>query len=218
MMKLMIVIALLSTALGLIGDRNPASADDVQVLQIQEAFKKCAALKNIQRLQCYDQIAAIFGILQPSPTIAQDPKYGDWMVQDTVSPVTEKRSIIMAVNGAASVGIRPTLIVRCDDLSTSVEFHFGGRPISHAGRSPKVSYRVDSQEPKDMEFHRSEDEDASTIGLWSAVDAVPFLSEIFNGNELHVRTLSAKGILIETTLPIEGMSEAIKPLRAACKW
>jgi type VI secretion system protein VasI len=149
-------------------------------------------------------------------------KKGVWLVDEGKSKLDDSPSVGLAVQSVAPFKNRygqekPLfLFIRCDEGQTKVYIDFAGHFMSSIEGRGKVEYRVDDKPAKSKAFTDSNDH--AVLGLWSEKSSVPWIKELIGAKTLFVRATPFSESAVSGEFPISGIDEAIKPLRAACKW
>ena len=163
------------------------------------------------RLACYDaEFRASISSAQASA----------WMVREETSKVSDRRSVILAVESLEPLSGRfgrkekATLILACREGATHAYVIFGGHFMS-SHQHGAVTYRVDKKPAVKKNFINSNDHTA--LGLWSSGNALPFIRELMAGERLYVQATPLSENPVDAEFPIAGLPEAIKPLQDACK-
>jgi len=79
-----------------------------------------------------------------------------------------------------------------------------------------VEYRVDDKNAGKREFEASTDN--SALGLWSGRKSIPFIKSMLAGKEMIFRFTPFGSSPVTARFEIDGLDEAIKPLRKECGW
>jgi type VI secretion system protein VasI len=178
--------------------------------------RACAQIQNdAARLECYDlKFRKSSAVTQPAET--------DWVVKEEHSKIDDSTNVFLKINSTDSIknqyGVDTYfgLFIRCEEKQTDMFIVFGDYFMSSLNGAGTITYRVDQQPAKKKALTESNDHKA--LGLWSAVAAVPFVKELFSGSTLLVRATPYSDSTVTAEFRIAGIEDAIKPLRAACKW
>ena len=180
---------------------------------IVSASEKCAAIQNpTERLACYD--------MEYKPA-TKSQKASAWTVSEDQSKLDDSKTVVVSLESEDALQKRfggsekASLIIRCQENSTSVYFIMADHFLSSIQGYGDVTYRLDSEKPKTIGM--SESTDNKALGLWGG-SAVGFVKKMLGHDSMVVRLTPFNESPITTTFAISGLDEAIKPLRAACKW
>lgn len=134
-----------------------------------ETGKDCAGIADdAKRLNCYD---LIFKIKQSNSVSSK------WDVSEETSKIDDRKNVFVAVDslerlsGRFGLKDRARLLFTCREGKTSSYITFGGHFMSSLSGGT-VTYRVDKRLAGKRRMTESTDHQA--LGLWSAVEAIPF--------------------------------------------
>ncbi len=212
---------------------------------IAQDASHCVAINDPNdRLNCFDQAfidtAATAASEKPSGDCSgftdSDMKRGcemagslpriseetSWHVREERSKLDDSRSVFISTESKEYLkdrfgsSDRAMLFIRCKENTTSAFITFAGHFMSDIQGYGRVDYRVDGRKASRSTMDASTDNKA--LGLWSGRKSIPFAKNLFDGSELYVRATPYSESAIEMTFPIDGLKEAITPLRDACNW
>lgn len=183
---------------------------------VEDALDKCAAIAgSFKRLDCYDALAREYGATQSK---GETTSAGAWKVEQLDSGISGAANVYLVVKAVEKIQgddgeVRPTLVVRCEDNITAVIFHFA-RFIDHS--RAESAMRIDDGVVMGASLKMSGS--GKAFGYWRGDQAIPFIKSLLGGKRLlvEVAPFNARAVLAE--FPIEGVDEAVKPLRKACGW
>lgn len=199
----------------------------------------CAALQSdTARLACYDEN---FRGSAPSVDETESPIGADaeapsapvatpvepavrslWSVRRTRSEVDDSERVVLTLTSSDSIRGRfqqpgpATMVVRCEENTTSVYLLFNDLFMSDIQGYGQVTVRVDERRAREISMGVSTDNMA--LGLWRGRTAIPFIRDLFGGERMFVRATPFNETRVEMTFPIAGLEEAVSPLREACGW
>jgi type VI secretion system protein VasI len=183
---------------------------------VEDALGECAAITgSFKRLDCYDALAGEF---RPTQSEGETAPAGAWKVEQLDSGISGVANVYLVVKAVEKIQgddgeVRPTLVVRCEDNNTAVMFHFA-RFIDHS--RAEAAMRIDDGEITGASLKMSAS--GKAFGYWRGDRAIPFIKRLLGGKRLlvEVAPFGARPVLAE--FPIEGVDEAVAPLRKACGW
>lgn len=184
-------------------------------MAIQGAYasEQCSQIQSdSDRLACYD--------LQYKPAVSQAKKTA-WNVTESQSKMDDSKTVVLHVESdeqiRKSFGGSETadLYIRCQEGKTSLYFVIADRFLATVEGYGKVDYRLDSEKPRSQEMDVSTDNKA--LGMWGA-SAISFAKKLIGHDSLVVRVTPYNESPVTATFKIAGLDEALKPLRAVCKW
>lgn len=186
---------------------------------LEKRLLKCSAEKNsLQRLACFDELSKQLG--SPIDTKALG-SVGEWKVSTDTSRFDDSKSITLvlsareAITGWLNKTYRPSLILRCREKRTEAYINFGMSPNVELGlhNQATLQFRIDKNSPFKVIASKSTDGEALFLP-----DAIGFSKRILGAKELLVRFVPFNASPQETSFPVEGLANAIEPLRETCKW
>ena len=179
---------------------------------------KCSIDKNnITRLACYDKLVP--------QAAAQDPARGaatvsKWRVQTETSRIDDSKNVFLVleaesqIQGWPSKRHTPTLHIRCKERRTEMFIVTGMPPnVEYGTDSATVTFRLDKQPAFKVAAGKSTDGEALFLP-----QAASFSKRLLAGETLLFQFIPFNSSGQMTTFDIRGLSEAIKPIRDACKW
>ena len=188
----------------------------------------CSKIKtDAERLACFDSISK-----QNEPSVSADAKgnkqkskwhfftsrdewddsvwYSNVLVTD--EPIDTKESdsrygqiIITCINSSMEVFL------------SAKKYSTGTQDLlkSH-GDYEFVRYRIDKEQAKTIEMKLIDTRRALYIG--SSEESIPFIKEMFGHDKMLVQIQDYEGKPLTMRFSINGLQEAIKPVRQECKW
>lgn len=183
---------------------------------VEDALDKCAAVAgSFKRLDCYDAMAREYGATQAEGEAAPT---GAWKVEQLESGISSVPDVYVLVKAVERIQgedgeVRPILVLRCEDNNTAVIFNFA-RFIEHS--RAEAAMRIDDGEVTGASLKMSAS--GKAFGYWRGDGAVPFIKRLLGSKRLlvEVTPFGARPVLAE--FPVEGVEEAVAPLRKACGW
>jgi len=195
----------------LAGFPSPAAAGAVE-----DALGECAAVAgSFKRLDCYDALAREYG---PEQSDTAPATAGNWKVEQRDTGISGAADVYMVVQAIEKIPgedgqVRPVLVVRCENNNTAVIFNFA-RFIEQS--RAEAALRIDDGEVVAASLKMSAS--GKAFGFWRGDESVPFVKRLLGGKRLLVQVtpFGARPVLAE--FPVEGLDEAVTPLRKACGW
>ncbi|WP_234642397.1 type VI secretion system-associated protein TagO [Allorhizobium ampelinum] len=168
------------------------------------------------RLNCYD---ALQGSARGSAASAQSK----WTIRTTKSKLDDSDTVVLLLDSEEFVpqlyGAETTqasLVFRCAEKQTIMMVGFGNHFMADSGQYGQVDVRPDKLQAFRVDMTATTDN--KWLGLWRAGDAVYWAKILMKHDSLVVRATPFNENPIVVTFPIDGLDEAIKPLREACGW
>lgn len=186
----------------------------------------CAKEKSQNtRLACFDALAAKHSrAAAPAPAAAPVPDPVDfsskWSVSTSTSKIDDSTVVVVkvkadsAIEGWPSKSETPTLILRCEDRKTEAYIVTNMRPnVEYGTDGATITLRIDKSPA--FKLHTSKSTDGEALFLPSSINQI---KRLMTGSSLFFQFVPFNSSPQSTTFPIAGLAEAIKPLRATCKW
>jgi len=183
---------------------------------LEDRLADCAAIAgSFKRLDCYDALAREYG---PNQAESATGPTGKWKVEHRQSGISGAADVYMVVKAVEKIQgedgqVRPVLVVRCENKITAVIFNFA-RFIEQS--RAEIALRIDDGEVVAASLKMSAS--GKAFGFWQGDEAIPFVKGLLGGKRLlvEVTPFGARPVLAE--FPVEGLDEAVAPLRKACAW
>lgn len=225
----------------------PACAQSSMQTGLASEVSKCARLADARdRLACFDQVSgqapdlnatsqrpAAPAIQTPSPASPRTPAptgYGGrqimvsddhkgWTNREEVSGLDRSKTQI-ALLPAVEARTKSTLpqkaaiVVRCREGKT--DFYVSFTDIVDGMQPVKVDYRINDGSSRRDVWQNSQD--FQGYGTWNSPRTIPLLKELLSADELYVRGDAGAMGVSEARFKLEGMAEAIAPVRQSCRW
>ena len=176
---------------------------------------KCAAKKaSAERLICYDNIAKTLGVDKPQTVVTAGK--GKWIVRTDKSPINDTTNVYLSLSSEQSVHsgydtVTPTLFIRCAGGKTNAYITWD---LYLGLESTSMLTRLDKAPAVTKTWSISTDNKAVFV---SGSD-VAFAKQLMAHQTLLAQITPYSQSPVMATFDIGGLSEAIKPLREACKW
>jgi type VI secretion system protein VasI len=181
----------------------------------EEEIGKCAKIKgDAERLICYDELAKMLGVDKPKTTIKEAK--GKWRVQEGKSLIDDSINVYLTLVADDSVKsgyntVTPILFVRCAENKTDVYLAWD---LFLGTDETRMLTRFDDEKAEKNTWSISTDHKAAFF-RGSDVD---FSKTLMKHEKLLVQITPYGENPVMATFEIRGLSDAIKPLRAACHW
>lgn len=152
-----------------------------------------------------------------------DAMEGAWAIKISVSPLDDSTAVFITTRSEnvhkSRSGREETLwlYLRCMENTTSAYIDFAGEFMaSGASDTVPLTYRIDKEEAKTVRLTESNSHES--LGWWSGSTAIPFIKDLIGKEQLYVRAMPYNESLVDGTFELDGLEQAIKPLREACHW
>ncbi len=183
----------------------------------------CAQIEDeARRLLCYDLVfRAGAGGEQPGSPSAQSlagaATNPNWPLRTETSrlgqgmALTITRTSTEPISGDDQMG---EVSINCDDNRTSMSFVLPGYFMASGDGGNVVRARVDLQAFESYETIASE----SIMILFGGTRSLPLIRKMLEGSQLTVEATSSSGEEVTVTYDLDGLTEAIQPIRQSCNW
>lgn len=182
--------------------------------QAATAGESCTRISDPgQRLECFDAAFA-----QSAPAGNRQ----GWRMRVDKSPLDDSdivvvfkrsREVIAESDGKPEHG---GVAFLCEEGQTSVSFYFAGLFLTKFDGGDQVAYRIDQLPAQHRAMVVSTDN--QRIGVQSSDDAIALATELMAAEQLYVRATPMYESPVGMTFDLDGLEEALAPLRAACAW
>ena len=181
----------------------------------REEIYKCSAKKPpAERLICFDNLAKSLGVDKPITTLTVGK--GEWIANIEKSPINDSTNVYLSVKADQSVRSgysteTPSLFIRCSEGKTSAFINWN---LYLGLDSTKMLTRLDKDPAVTKTFNISTDNKA----VFVPGSATNFAKQLMAHNTLLAQITPYGESPVMATFKIGGLTEAIKPLRSACRW
>lgn len=169
-------------------------------------------IASLKRMVIVGLVLASLLVINTGIALA-DEGTGNWEIDTWEDPMDDSK-IVLIVLGDESGEENAGLGIRCQNNETHVITFWVDGIISDNNNRVKVRYRIDKEEPNDMRWEKVNSQAAS---LWSGSRSINFIKELFGHKRLILRASSYEGTN-QAIFNIEGIENAIKPVREECNW
>jgi len=197
---------------------QPADADD-----LKSGMATCAVIAgDLDRLGCYDKMAAAAGLAGPQPEPVTPPPEGTgkWQVDRDKNPIDDSERVVISLqadSGASQFKGPVTFTARCQSKKTEAFIVWGdylGNDGDIEDSYKDVTTRIGNKPAVTQRWTISTDSEATFAP---------------GSNSALLKTMSASDKLIAETTPYDaspvtaifdttGMAASLKPLADACGW
>lgn len=202
-----------------------AGAANACAAELSTDVLRCSAIENhIKRLECFDGVAS--AIQKEADRRAIDDlgasDLANWDSTITKSKVDDSTTVVLVsraksmIAGRYGRGVRPALVLRCLENTTSMYINFGGHFMADIQNYGRVTFRVDKRKAVVKSMVASTDSQA--LGFWYGNSSIPFIKTLFGGSTLLIQATPFNESAVTFEIDIRGVEDAIAPLRKACNW
>ncbi|MCD7059475.1 type VI secretion system-associated protein TagO [Pelagibacterium xiamenense] len=185
--------------------------------------EQCAAIGPAsERLDCYDSIFRT-SRFTGGEAGQETPDMGLWASGIEVSQIEGTERPFASLESEQLIPAQPRgraparLTVLCQDGQPVVQFSFAGQFMgTETSRSGLITIQFDRQPPRSQSLDLSADRMA--LGFFSEDDARGFIDRLLVTNRLIVRAQPQGERSVTVSFQIEGIEQALQPVREACGW
>jgi len=169
-----------------------------------------------------DTPLVIAEIAPPLPAESVTAGTGDWVVTTDTSQMDDSESVFLWLDSQESIPGRfggpgkAKLLLRCKESKTNVLLTVNEHFLASIQGYGTVTYRIDDR--KAAKVNMQESTDNMALGLWDGSAPTSFIKLLMTGQTIVFRVTPFNESPLEFTMHLAGLEEALKPLRAACKW
>lgn len=191
----------------------------------QTTPERCALIgPATERLACYDSLFRSGQLTGGVQEEAENPTPGIWNFGVEVSQIDGTETAFATLQSQQLIPALPrgraparlTIICGNDDV-TSVQFSFAGQFMgTETSNSGTITLQFDNNPPRSQSLQLSGDRTA--LGFFSNDDAMAFISQLQQTQRLLVRAQPQAQRSATVSFDLEGIGEALEPVREACGW
>lgn len=178
-----------------------------------EEFADCAAVKSaVERLACYDRLAREAMGSREGSTV--------WRLDATPSRVNPEMTdfdlwtrSVNVVTTPVAARIHPVMLLQCRQAEVAVVFDFGQFV---GGGATRIEYRIGSGAVLSGDVTVAPDH--RRFGVWERDRAIGFIRALYGQAQLRLRVTPPTGDALIAAFDLDGLEEAIAPLRDSCGW
>ena len=190
-----------------------SNSAEAQTPDIRKKIAKCAAIAgDLERLECYDQLARELGLVRAATT-RQSAGSGKWLSKIETNPVDDTKTVnlvLVADEGKSAFGQSIALVIRCMSNETQLYITWN----SYLGDEANVLTRVGQQQATTQRWLLSTDSQA-TFYPGSAIQLIRSLMQV-DGFVAQVTPYGESPVT--AVFDVKGLSRAIEPLQQTCGW
>lgn len=188
-------------------------------LDSDRELAKCAVVKSsVDRLACYDDLAKMRDGSAPG---SRTERVGNWNVTTETSKIDDSTNVFMRLVSENTFSDRygnqraGDIYIVCREHRTDLYIILGGMFLADSGGFGQVTVRIDRNKARVLYFSASTDHQA--LGLWRGA-GVGFIKQMMNGKRVLFEVTPFNESAVTVEFEIDGLDNAIKPLRKACGW
>jgi type VI secretion system protein VasI len=181
----------------------------------REEIAKCSTNKaSAERLVCFDTLAKAIGVDKPITETTTGK--GKWIVSTEKSPINDSTNVVLLLSSEQEVHsgyetVSPTLVIRCNEGETNAYISWN---LYLGIDSTTMLTRLDKNPASTKTVSISTNNKA----VFMPGSGISFAKQLSSHKTLLTQITPYSQNPVMATFDVNGLPDAIKPLRAACKW
>lgn len=138
---------------------------------------------------------------------------GRWVVMSDKDVITDKKQVVLILTASSAAGRsydEMGLVIKCDNDKTDMFVNWGNPPLE--GKID-ITDRIDNEKPAKSDWTLS-----NNGTMTFKKDPIPFLKRLLKAKKYSARIAPSNDVPITVIFETEGLDNAIKELREACRW
>jgi len=182
--------------------------------ELEQEIAQCADIVGeLERLECYDQLARSLGLVSVQTELSPSEDVGAWRVSIETNPLDDSRTvtlILLAESGTSRWGTPIGLILRCDSNQTDVYIAWS----DYLGSEARVTWRVGDEDARAAQWSLSTNKEAT----FYPYDEISFIQQLLTTTRFVAQVTPYNESPITAVFDLTGLANAIRPLQEACGW
>ncbi|CAA6811184.1 MAG: Type VI secretion system protein VasI [uncultured Sulfurovum sp.] len=169
---------------------------------------------DAERLICFDNIAKSLKVNEPKKEVIEDK--GKWVTTIETSAIDDSQKVTLLLEAETPIqgnynSSTPALILRCSENRTEAYISWG---VYLGIGTTKVLTRLDKSKARTKTWGMSTDNKATFVPGSNTT----FIKSLMGHEKLLIQTTPYGANSVMTTFQLNGLNDAVKPLRKACHW
>lgn len=182
--------------------------------EIEQEIAQCAVIVGeLERLECYDQLARSLGLVSVQTALPPSEYVGAWEVSIKTNPLDDSRTvtlILLAESGTDKWGNPVGLILRCSSNRTDVYIAWQ----DYLGSEAYVTWRVGDEDARTARWSLSTTKEAT----FYPYDEISFIQQLLIATRFVAQVTPYNENPITAVFDLTGLTNVIRPLQDACGW
>jgi type VI secretion system protein VasI len=189
---------------------------------LDKSIAKCAVLSgDLDRLQCFDEVAESFGLSGPQQVTTSGGRSGSWQIQHDINPVDDSERVTMVLeanSGTSQWGNPVVFVARCQSNKTEAYIDWGeylGDDSYDVYEDWKyVTIRIGEQKATKQQWGVSTDGEATFAPDWAG----DLLKEMATANTFLAQTTPHSESPVTAIFDTGAMAAGLQLLAKTCNW
>ena len=162
------------------------------------------------------------GELVSTSCVLSREESGPWTIEEIVPRVGSQNALVVSTPSFEELpGLfgrdEPALLnLSCAEGVTQLEVRFGENYMSGLGDFGTLVYKLDNEPPVPLQSTTSDDR--FSLGVYDGTQASTLIQTMFGSTRLLVTATSFTGRNMTASFAIDGVQDAVTPLRTLCNW
>lgn len=193
-----------------------------QVIVTERTPERCAMIgPATERLVCYDGLYRNYDLA--SGSVADQDEVGFWASGIEVSQISGTEVPFATLQSEQLIPALPRgraparLAITCVDGKTSVQMMFAGQAMGTANsNSAPITIQFDRQPGRSRSLLLSSDRNA--LVFYDNEAAIEFIGQLQEAEKLFIRVQPQQQRSLTVSFNLQGLDEALMPVREVCGW
>lgn len=177
----------------------------------KKEFLACSLLKeDIKKIECFDNLGKKFDLNNDHSISDKEEDFGEWNISTETNPLDDTKTITTYIFSESLISKPITLFIRCK--SSKTELYINWR--DYLGSEAYVTSRIGNNKAETRRWSLSTD---STATFFPAID-IELIKRLLEVDTYVAQVTPYSENPITAVFEINGIKNAIKPIRKECGW